>query len=116
MNDRKPIDLVSQTPDTVTLRRANYDALLVELEATGDRAVAFEHDLTLEEVERLRAGERPVRIWREKRGMTQQTLAAGAAISNSFLSEIEAGTNTPSVEMLWKLAYALKVDLDTLVR
>lgn len=48
--------------------------------------------------------------------MTQQALAARAAISKSFLSEIEAGTNTPSVEMLWKLAYALKVDLDTLVR
>lgn len=126
MSDKQPvIGLLSQTQDSVTLRRSDYEALLTELEDAEDREAAFEYELakvkggvpdllTMAEAERLRAGEHPVRIWREKRGLTQQTLAAAARISKSFLSEIEGGTNTPSVETLRKLAHELKVDLDTL--
>ena len=127
MSDHKQpvIGLLSQTQDSVTLRRADYEALLTELEDAEDRAAVLEHDLakargrapeplTVADVDRLRAGEHPVRIWREKRGLTQQALAGLAGISKSFLSEIEGGTNTPSVETLRKLALGLKVDLDTL--
>ena len=57
-----------------------------------------------------------MRIWREKRGLTQQALAGLAGISKSFLCEIETGIGTPSLETLRKLALGLKVDLDTLVR
>ncbi len=125
MSDHK--QPVSQTPDSVTLRRADYDALLTELEEAEDRAAVLQHELakarggapeplTLADVDRLRAGEHPVRIWREKRGLTQQALAGLAGISKSFLCEIETGIGTPSVETLRKLALGLKVDLDTLVR
>ena len=38
-----------------------------------------------------------------------------AGVSVSLLSEIEGATKTGSVDTLRKLAYALKVDLDTLV-
>ncbi len=71
--------------------------------------------LTLEEADRLIGGESPVKVWREKRGLTQYALAGMADISNNFLSEIERGTKEGSLDTLRKLAHALKVDLDSLV-
>jgi len=117
---REPIRLVEETPDTVTLRRADYEALLDELEDAEDRAALAEHRgrksemLTLEEAERLIAGENPVKFWREKRGQTLRGLAAAAGVSASLLSEIENGTKTGSVPTLRKLAHELKTDLDSL--
>jgi ribosome-binding protein aMBF1 (putative translation factor) len=128
MNDdpREPISLVAETPDTVTLRRTDYEALLSELEDAEDRAAVLEHrlakaagtateTLSLEEATLLIEGENPVKFWREKRGLSQQSLASAAEISKSLLSEIENGTKTGSVETLRKLSHALNVDLDTLV-
>ena len=71
--------------------------------------------ISLEEATRLIEGENPVKFWREKRGLSQQSLASTAEISKSLLSEIENGTKAGSVETLRKLSHALKVDLDTLV-
>jgi ribosome-binding protein aMBF1 (putative translation factor) len=122
---RKPINLVDETTDTVSLRRTDLDALLADLEDAEDRAALLEHalakatgtlpePLTIEEAERLINGESPVKVWREKRGLTQRALAGHADISPSLLAEIERGTKTGSVETLRKLAHELKVDLDTL--
>jgi DNA-binding XRE family transcriptional regulator len=109
----------------VTLRRADYEALLDQLEDAEDRAALLEHRLkaggnapemlTLEEADRLIGGENPVKFWRDKRGMTQQGLALMAGIGKSFLSEIEHGKATASVETLRKLAHELQVDVDSLV-
>ena len=66
-------------------------------------------------MDRLIAGENPVKFWRDKRGYTQRSLADTVNVSMSLLSEIEAGRKTGSVDTLRKLAQALKVDLDTLV-
>jgi ribosome-binding protein aMBF1 (putative translation factor) len=123
---REPISLVEETADTVTLRRADFDTLLTELEDAEDRAAMLElalarakravpEPLTIEEASRLLDGEHPIKVWREKRGWTQRALAAKADISSSLLAEIEGGTKTGSVETLRKLALQLKVDLDTLV-
>jgi DNA-binding XRE family transcriptional regulator len=126
MNDaREPIRAAEETPDTVTLRRADYEALLNQLEDAEDRAAVLEHRLakasgkaemlTLEEADRLIGGENPVKFWRDKRHMTQEGLARIAGISKSFLSEIESGKGTASVETLRKLAHELKVDVDDLL-
>jgi DNA-binding XRE family transcriptional regulator len=123
---REPIRLIGETADTVTLQRADYEVLLSELEDAEDRAAVLEHQLakkagavpemlTPEEVDRLIAGENPVKFWRDKRGYTQRSLADTVNVSMSLLSEIEAGRKTGSVDTLRKLAQALKVDLDTLV-
>ena len=123
---REPIRLVGETADTVTMQRADYEGLLSKLDDAEDRAAVLEHQLakktgaipdmlTLEEADRLIAGENPVKFWRDKRGYTQRSLAGMPDVSVSLLSEIEAGTKTGSVDTLRKLAYALKVDLDTLV-
>lgn len=128
MNDehREPIRLVGETADTVTLQRADYEALLSELEDAEDRAAVLGHRrakqegtapemLTLEEADRLIEGENPIKLWREKRHLSQRALAGMAGVSPSLLAEIEGGTKTGSVDTLRKLAHALKVDLDTLV-
>ena len=123
---RKPINVVDETTDTVSIRRADFDALLADLEDAEDRAALLEHalakakgalpePLTIEEADRLINGESPVKVWREKRGLTQRALASHAEISPSLLAEIEKGTKAGSVDTLRKLAHELKVDVDTLL-
>jgi DNA-binding XRE family transcriptional regulator len=68
-----------------------------------------------EMVDRMLAGENPVRVWREHRGMTQQQLADLAGISKAYLSQIEGEVRGGSVAVLSRLAKALSVDLDDLV-
>jgi len=74
---------------SLTMPRAGFDTLLEDLEDAEDRvAVLKEHlaiaqgerapSLTLEEAERLLAGESPVKVWREKLDFTQRQLAARA--------------------------------------
>ena len=41
---RAPIQLLSETADTVTLRRADFDAMLEDLEDAEDRNAVLEHD------------------------------------------------------------------------
>ncbi|MDN5849719.1 MAG: helix-turn-helix transcriptional regulator, partial [Nitrococcus sp.] len=68
-----------------------------------------------EVVDRLLAGETPVRVWRQFRGLTQQALADGAGISKNYLSQIETGQRDGRVRVLQALAKELGVDLDDLV-
>ena len=121
---REPIKLLDATPDTVTLRRADYEALLSELDDVEDRMAVLQHQLarathtapemlSVAEADRVFAGESPLKVWREKRGQSVRGLAAAAGVSPSLLSEIESGTKTGSVDTLRKLAHALKTDLDS---
>ena len=66
-------------------------------------------------VERMLKGERPVRIYREYRGLTQEALAKKVGISKPFLSQIENGARAPSLATARKRAKALSVDVDDLV-
>jgi transcriptional regulator with XRE-family HTH domain len=52
-----------------------------------------------------------LREWRERRGLSLRTLAACARVSFVTVYRIEAGTISPTVAMLEKLARALDVDL-----
>ncbi|TCL91267.1 helix-turn-helix protein [Rhizobium sp. PP-WC-2G-219] len=56
-----------------------------------------------------------IRTFREYRGLTVSDLAAAAGISQPYLSEIEGGKKTGSVDVLKRIATALNVDLDDLV-
>lgn len=60
------------------------------------------------------AGQHPVRAWREHRKLTQDSLARAAKISTAFLSQIEGGKRTGSVETLRAIAKALDVPMDVL--
>lgn len=66
-------------------------------------------------VDRLLAGEAPVRVWREHRGLTAAMLAELIDVTPAHISKLETGKGEPSIALLRKLAAALDVDLDLLV-
>lgn len=68
-----------------------------------------------EVVDRLLAGESPVKVWREHRGLTQAALADQAGMSQSYVAMIERGERTGRIDALRNIAAALRVDLDDLV-
>jgi len=113
--------------DTVILDRSEYEALLDRLEDAEDGArvtatevrerdigkeAARADYLPPELVERLCAGEHPVRVWRAHRGLTREALAAAARVAPSYLTEIETGRKPGSFNALAKLAVALDISLD----
>lgn len=115
--------------DTVTLSRAEYDALIERVEEAEDmlalnrledRLAAAGPDaaladyLPIELVKRLSAGEHPIRIWRLHHGLTREALAAAAGVSPSYLTEIETRRKPGSLDAVVKLANALHVPLDDL--
>lgn len=65
-------------------------------------------------VDRLIAGENPVRVWREHRGHSLRQLAERAGIGIGYLSQIENGERKGTVETLKKIAGGLEVELDDL--
>jgi DNA-binding XRE family transcriptional regulator len=123
------IKIVDQTDDTVTVRREDWLELLAALENAEDRAavgerrtkerslgkeVARANYLTADEAARLLEGENPIKLWREKRGLSQRALAEDARIAASYLAEIESGRKPGSDNAVRKLASALRVAIDDL--
>ena len=124
------IRLLAETAETVTLSRSDWTKLLAEREDAQDieavrarnaHEAALSVDaarrdyLTGEEAARLLDGESPVKIWREKRGLSQSALATQASVSQSYLSEVEAGKKPGSADALLRLARMLDVPMEHLV-
>jgi ribosome-binding protein aMBF1 (putative translation factor) len=116
--------------ETVTLSRAEYDALLDRIEAAEDAADLAEHRareqllgkkaaranyLPAELAKRLIDGESPLRIWRTHRGLTGVQLSKMSRVQQSYISDIERGEKPGSVHTLDRLARALGVTIDDLV-
>ena len=66
-------------------------------------------------VERLHAGEHPVAVFREHRGMTRDALADAAGIGPDVIAAIEAYEQEGGMRPLLSIARVLKVDLDDLL-
>jgi len=60
-------------------------------------------------------GER-VRAWRSENGMTRKALSAASGVSERYLAQLEAGEGNISVLLLRKVARAMGVPVDQLVR
>ena len=86
-----------------------YDRAKADIEAGDDEAIPREF------VNRILAGESPLRVFRELRGMTQIQLGAAARVNRVQIADIEAGRNIGSVPTVRKLAAALDVAIDDLV-
>lgn len=101
----------------VLLSEEDYEDLIDGLEASAVLAdiAAGEETWPLHVVEARANGENSIRTFRTYRGMTVSELATAAGISQPYLSEIEAGKKTGSVDVLKRIAVALKVDLDDIV-
>ena len=113
--------------DTVTLSRSEYQALLDRIEDAEDnpfldaveareralgKAVARADYLPGGLVVRMIAGEHPVLVWREHRGLDPDALAAAAAIPPEQLFAIETGRDPGSFEVMIKIAAVLGISLD----
>ncbi len=104
--------------ETVTLSRADYDALIarqVELEdllaaREADDGSRIPHEVFL----KIMDGETPVAAWRGFRGMTLRALAEKTGLANGYLSEIERGLTAGSVQTLQRIAQALDTRIDAL--
>lgn len=53
---------------------------------------------------------------RHKAGLTQETLSGLAGIGRTHLSAIERGLRLPTLETLFRICYALKLDTSELVK
>jgi XRE family aerobic/anaerobic benzoate catabolism transcriptional regulator len=62
-----------------------------------------------------RLGER-VRAWRTEQGMTRRALAAASGVSERYLAQLEAGRGNISVLLLRRVARAMSVPVEHLVR
>ncbi len=83
--------------------------------AAERRRGAGEEYLPADVVDRLIAGEHPLRVWRQHRGMTLKVLATEAGVSIAHISDIERGEREGKLPLLRKLAAALSVDLDDIL-
>ena len=121
---------LTETRSTVTLRKRDWKALIAFLEDIEDRAamdavlaheakvgkeVARRDYLTGDEMKRILDDESPVKVWREKRGLTQRELAEQAAVSPSYLAEIETGKMPGSAVALRKLSRVLAIPMENLL-
>ena len=107
--------------DTVTLPRAEYEALLDRMENLSDilaydRGMADEFDaLPHEFMVRLIDGEHPLTVYREWRGFSKMGLAKTSGVNRVQITNIESGKSNGSIDTLKKLADALFVPMDDLV-
>jgi DNA-binding Xre family transcriptional regulator len=107
-----------ELPDLVMIARQDYERLLDEAEdraaAEAHARAAGEERVPAELVDRLIAGESPIRVWREHRKLTLDQLGAAAGLSKGYLSDLENGKRAGPVGTLQALARALGVGLDDL--
>ncbi len=121
---------VAETSKTVTLRKRDWNALVARMEDIEDpeaiaAVLAYEEKvgeevarrdyLTGDEMRRILEDESPVKVWREKRGLSQRELAEQAGVSPSYLAEIETGKKPGSADALRKLSRVLVIPMENLV-
>lgn len=94
-----------KTPQTLPSDEALYD------EAKTDGGEFFPAEV----MDRLLAGENPIRVYRTYRRMTQKELAAAAGINPVYLSQIETGKRAGSLKTLAAVAAAVGVEPGDLV-
>lgn len=93
----------------------NAEAGLSDEELAALAESENEESFPIETADRLLAGENPVRVFRDLRGMTQKRLAEAAGIGPARLSRIERGRSAAPAPTLAALARALEVDADDLI-
>ncbi len=105
----------------VVLPLSEYESLVDAADIAAADRVRADIDAGRDEmvpaamVDRMLAGESLVRLWREHRGLSAAQLAEAADISAGYLSELENGKKTGSLETLRRLAAVLKLDIDDLL-
>ena len=123
MNQIRPL---SETAESITLSRTDFEAMQEELEDAVDRIAVLEdcmHNmkpdqakylLTMDETMRIIDGDHPIKVWREKRGMTVRQLADSLGLHDIEIEDMEKGRAVDNGTLL-KLSSSLDVLPDMLV-
>ncbi len=110
-------------PEWAVIPYHEYEKLIQAAEALEDvrayddaleRIAAGEELIPSEVTFALLDGENPIRVWRMHRKLTQQELADRTNISKPYLSQLEGGKRSASIQVLQRIAAALNVTLDDL--
>ena len=104
--------------DTVTLTRAEYEALIDardHAQAMREVATGAKETLSDTELDAYLAARSPLAFWRKHRGLTQTALAASAGITQPYLAQIEGGSRGGDVALFAKFASALRVRIEDIV-
>ncbi|HEY7990286.1 MAG TPA: helix-turn-helix transcriptional regulator [Stellaceae bacterium] len=109
----KKIKILYRTGRTVTISVRDFEALL--LAAAPKKSSPRLSVFRVAETKRMRTGVSPIRILRERRGLSQRAVADAAGISASYLTEIEIGAKPGSVAALRKVAEVLGVPIESLL-
>jgi ribosome-binding protein aMBF1 (putative translation factor) len=109
----------------VVLPEAEFDAIVEAAEDAADvaavqkfraRLASGEEELLPSDVvNRMIAGENPIRVWREQRGLKMNELAEKAGIKAPYLSQIESGKRDGTIDTMRRLADALGVAVDDII-
>lgn len=106
--------------ETVELTRPEYEAMVEKIEDLEDiiAFIQFEdgnpETVPHELIKRRIAGDNPLTIFREHRGLSQRALAAASGVNHVQIGDIESRGKTGSIETLVKLARALDVSVENI--
>lgn len=105
--------------DTITLTRAEYNALVSRNDELEDTLAAMDADdgsrVPHEVALAIIHGKSPILAFRNHHSLTLRGLSDRTGIAASYLSEIERGHKSGSASALAKIARALDTTIDALV-
>ncbi len=103
-----------QVNEVAVVANSESDEKAADLAALAEARARDEESFPLKMVERLHAGEHPIKVYREHRGLTQKGLAEIVNLGGMYISQIETGRRVGSTRTLRRIARALTADLDDL--
>lgn len=87
-----------------------------DIEEVAARLAEPQDMFPLKVVELLSAGENPVKVFREYKGLTQSLLATKVNVSKQYISQIETGERKGTIRILKAIAKELQVETEDLMR
>lgn len=123
MNERN-VQIIEKDgqPEYAVLPIEEYRRLVASLEGSADcaaidRAVSEDaagETVPGEVVNAILDGASPLRAWRQHRGLTLDALAKRTGVSKGYLSQVENGRKSGTLDLFRRLATVLDVALDDL--
>ena len=107
--------------ELVLLSRTDFEAMREMIDAAAHEATMAavargeQEMLTTEETVAALAAPTPLAFWRVKRGLTQKQLSQNFGVSQSYVSDLEAGRRKGDAALVKRLAKALRLRMEDLV-
>ena len=105
-------DRINDPSEEIEALEDRFDAvvgMLARMESANEERLPFAM------VKRFSDGEPPLRVWREHRKLTVDTLAERAGVSAGTIAEIESGRLEGPLRVFVALAHALGIDAEDLL-